>query len=114
MCGNSAHLHEVLLEDLRMTSFNAFGYEVEPRIAAANLGGRVYLLGNINPMLMLSGSKEEVKRAAAECLAALAPFGGFVLSDGANVCPGTPIENLAALVEAAEEYGTPNVHPRNS
>ncbi len=114
MCGNSAHLHEVLLEDLRMTSFNAFGYEVEPRIAAANLGGRVYLLGNINPMLMLSGSKEEVKRAAAECLAALAPFGGFVLSDGANVCPGTPIENLAALVEAAEEYGTPDVHPSDS
>jgi len=30
-----------------------------------------------------------------------------MLTDGATVCPGTPLENLAALTEAAEEYGLP-------
>jgi uroporphyrinogen-III decarboxylase len=114
MCGSSSHLHETLLRDLRITGLSSFSYEIDPTVVAENLGGKVYLLGNVNPMLMLSGSREEVKEAAKECLTALAPSGGFVLSDGGAVCPGTPIENLAALVEAAEEYGTPNVHPRNS
>jgi len=107
MCGQSTHLHEALVQDLRITSFDLFGYLVEPRVAAANLGGRAYLWGNINPMLMLSGTKAQVKQAALEALAALAPCGGYRLGDGANVCPGTPLENLAALTEAAEEYGLP-------
>ena len=109
MCGQSTHLHQSLVEDLQITSFDLFGYEVEPSVAAANLGGRVALWGNINPMLMLNGTKAEVKQAALAALAALAPCGGFRLGDGANVCPGTPLENLAALTEAAEEYGLPPV-----
>ena len=36
-------------------------------------------------------------------------LGGLLLGDGANVCPGTPVENLAALSEAAEEYGLPRL-----
>ena len=107
MCGQSTHLHESLVRDLHITSFDLFGYLVEPKVAAANLGGRVHLWGNINPMLMLNGTKAQVKQAAFEALEALAPCGGYRLGDGANVCPGTPLENLAALTEAAEEYGLP-------
>lgn len=111
MCGDSAHLHKALREDLRISSFNIFGYLVPPKVAAQNLGGEVYLWGNVNPMLMLDGTRQEVKAAARECLEAMGPCGGFTLGDGANVCPGTPVENLAALVEAAEEYGVPTVAP---
>jgi len=107
MCGRSAHLHQALVEEERITSFNIFGYQVPPQVAAENLGGKMLLWGNVNPMLMLNGSKDEVKAAARECLEALAPCGGFMLGDGANVCPGTPLANLAALTEAAEEYGLP-------
>ncbi len=109
MCGQSAHLHEALLEDLRITSFDVFGYVVPPAVAARNLGGRVLMWGNINPMLMLTGTPAQVKQAALEALQALAPCGGFMLGDGANVCPGTPTANLAALTEAAQEYGLPPV-----
>jgi len=105
MCGDSAHLHRVLLEEARISSLDLFGYVVPPRVAAKNLGGKALLWGNINPMLMLNGSKAEVKTEAHACLAALAPPGGLLLGDGANVCPGTPLENLAALTEVAEEYG---------
>ncbi len=107
MCGQSAHLHEALCTDLRITSFDLFGYAVAPEVAARNLGGRVHLWGNINPMLMLTGTPAQVRQAARDALEALAPCGGYRLGDGANVCPGTPIENLAALTEAAEEYGRP-------
>lgn len=109
ICGESTHLHQAFLEELRITSLDLFGYMVEPRVAAANLGGKVLLWGNTNPMLMLNGGRPQVRRAAREVLDALAPCGGFLLGDGANVCPGTPVENLAALTEAAEEYGCPEI-----
>ncbi len=107
MCGQSAHLHEALLNDLRITSFRLFGSPVRPKIAAKNLGGRVYLMGNIDPMLILNGPKEKIGEAALDCLRNLGPGGGFVLTDGANICPGTPLENMAVLRKTAEEYGLP-------
>lgn len=105
ICGKSAHLHKVLKDDLKMTSFDLFGYEVPPAIAASNLGGNTLMWGNINPMLMKDGTQEEIKNTTLECLKALAPCGGFMLGDGANVCPGTPLESFRTIMETAEEYG---------
>ncbi|MHB9131643.1 MAG: uroporphyrinogen decarboxylase family protein [Armatimonadota bacterium] len=110
MCGNSTHLHPALVEDLQITSFDIFGFQVPPQVIARNLGGKALLWGNINPMLMLNGTKAEVKAEAMAALKAMAPCGGLLLGDGANVCPGTPLENLAALTEAAEEYGLPQLN----
>jgi hypothetical protein len=112
MCGQSTHLHQTLVDDLRISSFDIFGYVVDPKDAARNLGGRMMLWGNINPMLMLDGTVEDVKQAARVALEELAPCGGFMLGDGANVCPGTPLENLAALTEASEEYASPSCASR--
>lgn len=109
MCGQSSHLHEALVNDLRITSFDMFGYPVPPKVAAENLGGKALLTGNINPMLMRDGTRAEVRTAAREALESLAPCGGYMLADGANVCPGTPLENLAELTAAAQEYGLPAV-----
>jgi hypothetical protein len=106
MCGQSTHLHQVLKQDMKMTQFDIFGYLVPPKVAAANLGRDTLLWGNINPMLMKDGTRQEVKQAAWECLEAMAPCGGLMLGDGANVCPGTPLQSFQAIMEAAEEYGT--------
>jgi uroporphyrinogen-III decarboxylase len=104
MCGNSTHLHRVLKDDMKMTQFDIFGYPVPPKIAAANLGGNILLWGNINPMLMLAGTPEQVKQAAQECIDTIGPSGGFMPGDGANVCPGTPVQNFQAIMAAADEY----------
>jgi hypothetical protein len=29
-----------------------------------------------------------------------------MLGDGANICPGTPLESFQAVMEAAKAYGT--------
>lgn len=105
-CGNSIHLLKALKEDMKITGYDIFGYLVPPKVAAKYLGGTTLMWGNINPMLMKDGTKAEVKQAALECLEALAPCGGFMLGDGANVCPHTPLESFHAMMEAAEEYGT--------
>jgi uroporphyrinogen-III decarboxylase len=104
MCGDSTHLHQALKEDLHMTSFDLFGYLVPPEVAAANLVG-IRLWGNLNPMLMKNGTPQRVKQAARECIEALGPCGGYLLGDGANVCPGTPLASFRAVMEAAEQYG---------
>lgn len=109
MCGDSRHLLKSLKEDLQMTSFDIFGYLVPPKVIAENLGGTTLLWGNINPMLMLNGTAAQVKQAATECLEAMAPCGGLMLGDGANVCPGTPIASFRAIMEAAEEFGLPEL-----
>lgn len=105
MCGNSTHLHKALKEDLKMNSFFLFGYLVPPKVAAANLGGTTLLWGNINPMLMKDGSYEEVKQAARECVEEMGPCGGLLLGDGANVCPGTPLESFRAIMDTCEQFG---------
>ena len=105
MCGKSTHLHKVLKEDLKMSSFFLFGYLVPPKVAATNLGGTTLLWGNINPMLMKDGSLSRVKQAARECIEAIGPCGGLLLGDGANVCPGTPFTSFQAIMDAAEEFG---------
>jgi uroporphyrinogen-III decarboxylase len=105
MCGDSRHLLGVLKKDLKMTHFDIFGYPVPPKVAAEKLGGDTLLWGNINPMLMRDGGYGEVRQAARECLEAMAPCGGLLLGDGANVCPGTPLESFRAVMDAAEAYG---------
>ena len=105
MCGDSTHLHKVLREDLKMTRFDIFGYPVPPKVAAANLGGTTLLWGNINPMLMKDGTPAQVKQAALACIEWMGPCGGFMLGDGANVCPGTPLESFGAIMSASEEFG---------
>ena len=114
MCGDSAHLLPILADELRITSFDLFGYPVPPPVAAHHLGGKAALWGNLNPMRLLHGTPAEVKAEAMAALQAMAPCGGFMLGDGANVCPGTPLENLAALTQAAEEFGMPAVPGRAS
>ena len=104
MCGKSDHLHATLLEEERITSFQLFGHNVKPAVAARNLGGKCCLWGNLDPVLLLEGPKEKIREATVEFLEALGPCRGVVLGDGANVCPGTPLDHLAVLRDTAEQY----------
>jgi len=106
MCGKSDHLFPAMVHDLGVTYFSLFGYPVDLPAVARELGGKMKLWGNINPLLMLNGTREDVVAAATRCIDTLGPCGGLLLGDGANVCPGTPLENLAALTEASELRGT--------
>ena len=49
MCGRSDHLLEIFRDDLAIHELQGFGYEVDLDRIAEVLGGRVVLLGNVNP-----------------------------------------------------------------
>jgi uroporphyrinogen decarboxylase len=68
--------------------------------------GRLFLKGNIDPVhTVLSGSREDVARAARQRISVAGPGGGYILSTACAVPPGAPPENIRSLVETAETDG---------
>ena len=76
--------------------------------AKRRVGDRVFFKGNIDPVnTLLNGSREEVLRDALWRLEVGSRGGGYILSSACSVSPRVPPENLTALVEASERFGTP-------
>jgi uroporphyrinogen-III decarboxylase len=100
-----------LLPALAGAGFDVFNFSHEMDIAAvkAVMGGRVALMGNVPPLdVGVRGTPEEVAQAARACLERAAPGGGLILSFGGGVSPGTPPENVDALLRAAREWREPD------
>ena len=105
MCGATDHLLEVFADELKINEYQGFGYQVDLDRIASVMGGRVVLLGNVNPMLIHSGTRNEVMDATRRVIEKLSPTKGLILQDGNNIPPGSPLENINAMMEAAERYG---------
>ena len=62
-------------------------------------GGRIALLGNIPPRDVLAdGTAADVEAAVTEMLGALEDRSGLIVSCGGGMSPGTPTENVRALI----------------
>ena len=62
---------------------------------------RMALLGNVAPLgTLVRGTPEKVYREARACIEKAGP-GGFILSAGGGLSPGTQAEHIDALVRAA-------------
>lgn len=105
MCGKSDHLLEIFRDDLAINEYQGFGYQVDLETVAEVMGGKVVLIGNVDPMLIARGTPEDVRRACCRVIDVLAPCRGFILQDGNNIPPGAPVENINAMMEASERYG---------
>jgi MtaA/CmuA family methyltransferase len=69
-------------------------------VAKKTVAGRCGIGGNVDPMVLLFGTPEDVTR---ETLKSLKQGGkkGFILMAGCAVPPGTPVKNLRTMVEVA-------------
>jgi uroporphyrinogen decarboxylase len=105
MCGRSDHLLETFRDGLGIHVFQGFGWAVDLDRIAEVMGGRVVLVGNVDPRLILSGTPEDVRGATRRVIDKLARFRGFIVQDGNNIPPGSPLENINAMMESAEAYG---------
>lgn len=96
-----------LLEGLAEANFDVFNFSHQMDIGEvkARMGHRVALMGNVPPLdVGVRGTPADVARWARECLEKAAPGGGMILSFGGGVSPGTPAENIDALLKAAREW----------
>lgn len=105
MCGKTDHLLEIFTDDLKINEFQGYGYQVNLDRVAEVMGGRVVLVGNVSPMLIHSGTPEQIREVTRQVIEKLAHFRGLIIQDGSNIPPGTPVENINAMTEAAERYG---------
>jgi uroporphyrinogen-III decarboxylase len=104
MCGHTDHLLRIFADDLQINEYQGFGWEVDLDRIAEAMGGRVVLLGNVSPLTIAHGTPEQVKAETRRVLEKLAPCGGLIIQDGNNIAPGSPVENINAMMAAAEEY----------
>ncbi|MDZ7386635.1 MAG: uroporphyrinogen decarboxylase family protein, partial [candidate division KSB1 bacterium] len=70
-------------------------------------GTQITLCGNVDCAELLSyGTPAQVKEATRQVIRTAAPGGGFILASSNCIHSQVPVENLMAMLEAAEEYGT--------
>ena len=76
-------------------------------------GQRVSLMGNLEPTEVLyQGTPDRVQSEAEACMRSCdAASGGFILGSGCEVVPGSPPENLKAMVDAAHGFVGALPHP---
>lgn len=105
MCGHTNHLLEMFTDQLKINEYQGFGWEVDLDKIKDIMGGKVVLLGNVNPLIISNGTPDDVKLATRLVIEKLAPSKGLIIQDGNNIAPGSPVENINAMMEAAEEFG---------
>ncbi len=104
MCGQTNHLLRIFADDLKINELQGFGWKVDLDLIGQVMGGRVVLVGNVSPVTIVDGTPAQVKAETRRVLEKLAPYRGLIIQDGNNIAPGSPIENINAMMEAAEEY----------
>jgi uroporphyrinogen-III decarboxylase len=69
------------------------------------MGGKVNIIGGVDTANLSQGTPESVGDDVRKALEVLKEVPGFVLMDGHNVAPGTPVENLNAVTRATRKFG---------
>lgn len=92
------------LDELAASGASAVGLDwtVDLASARARVGDRVALQGNLDPLVLLT-DPTTVAREARGVVEAAGPAPGHVFNLGHGIVPGTPPDNVAALVEAVHE-----------
>jgi len=97
---------EACLEQLPDAGFDVlnWGKQTDIATAAARLGGRMTLMGNVPPLEVgVRGSPADVEQASLDILRR-ADGHPMILSVGGGVSPGMPAENIHAMGRALKAY----------
>lgn len=73
-------------------------YKVNLGYAKKILSNKVTLAGNVNPMLLKDGPKEDIMMVAERCLIEAGEGGNFILMPGCDIPPSTPLENIQTFL----------------
>jgi uroporphyrinogen decarboxylase len=101
ICGDVTRILPAMLE----TGADIFDLDWQVDMAEAKrvLGGKATVRGNLDPAaVLLEGKPEDVYEKATQVIHSAGAGGGLILSSGCDVSPGTPYENLDAMVSAAK------------
>jgi uroporphyrinogen decarboxylase len=97
-----------IADDVATTGTAVIGVGDEEDLAAVKRAcqGKLTVLGNLNGIAMARADPADTARAVREAIAAAAPGGGFILSDGHGEIPWqVSEETLLTIVETVQRHG---------
>lgn len=105
LCGDSTRYMPMLRDELDCGWFDT-GFPVNFAQFSKDIGNKVIWQGGPHISLLLSGTPGEIDCEVKRILAEVMPnTRRFVLRDGNDIAPHTPIENIEAMVHAGRKYG---------
>jgi uroporphyrinogen decarboxylase len=99
------------VEHLPDCGFNVLNWGKQTDFAEVKerVGGRICLMGNVNPLEVgVRGTPDEVRIATLDVLEKSGGE-GIILSVGGGTSPGMPRQNIEAMLKALEEFNTNRV-----
>jgi uroporphyrinogen decarboxylase len=103
ICGDATRIVDKMVET------GATYLELDSSVDLAQVrkkhGNSIGMIGNVSPMLLLSGVPQAVIEECRKAILAGGLDGAFILGSGCELPKNAPHENLDAMVRAAEEYG---------
>lgn len=105
LCGNATRHFRTIRDAVKITHFDT-GFPVDFGALREELGEEMLISGGPHVELLLNGTEEAIRERAREILASGIMRGGrFILREGNNYAPKTPLRNMNALYEAGKEFG---------
>jgi uroporphyrinogen-III decarboxylase len=104
-CGRADHLLGFWKDQVRVDRYIGFSYLTDKKALRDTMGGTVFLMGGVDTVKLHDGTPEDVREDCRLNLAVFKDTPGYVMMDGHNVAPGTPLANINAMAAAAEQYG---------
>lgn len=102
-CGASVSRMGELLGELKADLYH-FGNAVDMKELIPYLPADSIVSGNLDPLLLKTGSREKVFAAVEEIYSEFGSLPNFILSTGCDVPPDAGIESIKAFFEAAGKY----------
>lgn len=105
LCGNATRHFPLIHEQLGVTSFDT-GFPVNFGELREKLGDDVEVSGGVEVAMLMNGTSDQVYQRTQTILQSGIIRGGrFVMREGNNLPPNTPLENLAAMYQATLDFG---------
>ena len=105
LCGDASRLYPLLARELGVRQFDT-GFPIDFAWVRSQLGTDCHILGGPNVELLRQGPAQHVAGEVRRILESGVTAGRrFILREGNNLAPGTPIAHLLAMYEANQLYG---------
>lgn len=105
LCGDSTRHFHTLRDELNIQSFDT-GFPVDFGSLRRDLGPKARIQGGPHVQFLMRAKPGEVREEVRRILQTGVLEGGqFVLREGNNLAPGTPLENTEAMYHAGREFG---------
>jgi uroporphyrinogen-III decarboxylase len=105
LCGDATRHFKTLRDELDIQSFDT-GFPVDFGRLRRELGTDVQIQGGPHIEILRTGTPEQVRAETRRILQSGVLVGGrFVLREGNNLAPGTPLENIEAMYHTGRAWG---------